>query len=88
MLKSALLVSAGILIGVGANAVLAQNNAPSYMVAEINVKDQATYEASGVVQLREQIKAGGGKLIAGGYNKAIAYEGSNPGQSLPDLPVS
>src|SRR5215831_1818162 len=48
-----LLVSAGILIGVGANAVLAQNNAPSYMVAEINVKDQATYEASGVVQLRE-----------------------------------
>ena len=46
MLKGALLVSAGILIGVGANAVLAQSNAPSYMVAEINVKDQAVYEAS------------------------------------------
>jgi uncharacterized protein (DUF1330 family) len=78
MLKSALLVSAGILIGVGANAVLAQNNAPSYMVAEINVKDQTAYEASGVVQLREQIKAAGGKLIAGGYNKTEVLDGAPP----------
>jgi hypothetical protein len=31
-----------------------------------------------VVPLRDQIKASGAKLIAGGYNKAIAYEGSNP----------
>ena len=78
MLKSALLVSAGILIGVGANAVLAQNNAPSYMVAEINVKDQAVYEASGVVELRDKIKAAGGKLIAGGYNKTEVLDGAPP----------
>jgi uncharacterized protein (DUF1330 family) len=78
MLKSALLVTAGIAIGVGANAVLAQSSAPYYEVAEINVIDQPNYEASGVVPLRDQIKASGAKLIAGGYNKAIAYEGSNP----------
>jgi hypothetical protein len=31
MLKSALLVTAGIAIGFGANAVLAQSNAPYYL---------------------------------------------------------
>jgi hypothetical protein len=40
MLKSALLMTAGIVIGFGANAVLAQSNAPYYLVAEINVKDK------------------------------------------------
>ena len=36
MLKSALLVTAGIAIGFGANAVLAQSNTPYYEVTEIN----------------------------------------------------
>ena len=78
MLKSVLLVTAGIAIGFGANAVLAQSNAPYYQVAEINVKDQAGYEASGVDKVREAMKAGGGKIIAGGYNKATAVEGAPP----------
>jgi uncharacterized protein (DUF1330 family) len=52
--------------------------APYYEVGEINVTDQAGYEASGVVQLRDTIKASGAKLLAGGYNKATAYEGSAP----------
>jgi uncharacterized protein (DUF1330 family) len=75
MLKSALLVSAGIVIGVGANAVLAQNSGTYYEVAEINVTDQPAYEASGVKELRDKIKASGAKFVAGGYNKATAYEG-------------
>jgi uncharacterized protein (DUF1330 family) len=41
----------------------------------INVTDQAGYEASGVDKVRDAIKAGGGKLIAGGYNKATTLEG-------------
>jgi uncharacterized protein (DUF1330 family) len=78
MLKGALLVSAGIVIGFGANAVLAQNNAPYYEVAEINVKDQAGYEASGVDKVRESQIANGGKTIAGGYNKAHGVLGDPP----------
>ena len=75
MLKSALLVTAGIAIGFGANAVLAQSNAPYYLVAEINVKDKTAYEASGVDKVRDGMKANGtSKLIAGGYNKAIAMD--------------
>jgi uncharacterized protein (DUF1330 family) len=78
MLKSALLMTAGIAIGFGANAVLAQSNAPYYQVAEINVKDQAGYEASGVDKVREAMKADGGKIIAGGYNKAKSLLGAPP----------
>jgi hypothetical protein len=44
-------------------------------VAEINVKDQKAYEASGVDKVRDGMKANGtGKLIAGGYNKATAID--------------
>ena len=70
-LKSMLLVTTGIIIGASAISVLnAQGNAPYFEVAAINVTDQAGYEASGVDKVRDAIKAGGGKLIAGGYNKA------------------
>ena len=76
MLKSALLVTAGIVVGAGAiGALHAQNNAPYYLVAEINVKDQKAYEASGVDKVRNGMKANGtGKLMAGGYNKDIAVD--------------
>jgi hypothetical protein len=41
MLKSALLVTSGIIIGAGAiNVLHAQSGAPYYLVAEINVKDK------------------------------------------------
>ena len=56
-------------------ALHAQNNASYYLVAEINVKDQKAYEASGVDKVRDGMKANGtGKLIAGGYNKATAID--------------
>lgn len=75
-LKSMLLVATGIVIGGSAIGVLnAQSNAPYFEVAAINVTDQAGYEASGVDKVRDAIKAGGGKLIAGGYNKAVTLEG-------------
>src|SRR6516164_3135561 len=78
MLKSALLMTAGIAIGFGANAVLAQSNAPCYEVTEINVTDQPAYEASGVDKVRDSVKASGAKLIAGGYNKTTSYDGAPP----------
>ena len=75
-LRSVLLVTTGIVIGASAISVLnAQSNAPYFEVAAVNVTDKAGYEASGVDNVRDAIKAGGGKLIAGGYNKATTLEG-------------
>ena len=79
MLRSALLVTAGIIVGAGAVSTLqAQSNAPYYQVAAINVIDQAGYEARGVDKVRDAIKAAGGKLIAGGHNKAVAIDSDVP----------
>jgi len=75
-LKSILLVTTGIVIGASTiSALNAQGNAPYFEVAAINVTDQAGYEASGIDKVRDAINAGGGKLIAGGYNKATTLEG-------------
>jgi uncharacterized protein (DUF1330 family) len=75
-LNSILLVTTGVVIGASAISVLnAQSNAPYFEVAAVNVTDKAGYEASGVDKVRDAIKAGGGKLIAGGYNKATTLEG-------------
>jgi hypothetical protein len=43
-----------------------RGTAPYYEVTEINVKDQAGYEKSGVDKVRDAIKTNGGKVIAGG----------------------
>ncbi len=75
-LQSALLATATFALGgVAVSALHAQSNAPYYEVAGINVTNQAGYEASGVDKVRDAIKASGGKLIAGGYNKATVIEG-------------
>ena len=69
----------GFALGIGAASLLhAQGTAPNYEVAEINVKDQAAYEKRGVDKVRDAIKASGGKVIAGGYNKAHSYVGAPP----------
>ena len=75
-----LVVGAGLSGGIGiAPGVLHAQGAVSYYeVAEINVTDQAGYEKSGVDKVRDGIKANGGKVIAGGYNKAIGRVGAAP----------
>ena len=78
-LQSALLATATFALGaVAVSALHAQSNAPYYQVAGINVTDQAGYEASGVDKVRDAIKAAGGKVIAGGYNKAVAIDSDIP----------
>jgi uncharacterized protein (DUF1330 family) len=64
-------------IGIAPN-LRAQGTTPYYEVAEINVNDQAGYEKSGVVKVRDAIKSNGGKLIAGGYNKTQSLIGTPP----------
>jgi uncharacterized protein (DUF1330 family) len=65
-------------IGIAPGVLHAQGTAPYYEVAEINVKDQAGYEKSGVDKVRDAIKANGGKVIAGGYNKSHSLIGAPP----------
>jgi hypothetical protein len=78
-LQSALLATATFALGGAAvSALHAQSNAPYYEVAEINVNDQAGYEASGVGKVREEQMANGGITVAGGYNKAHAFTGNAP----------
>jgi uncharacterized protein (DUF1330 family) len=77
--KIAVGVIGSFVLGVGAASLLhAQGSAPYYEVAEINVKDQAGYEKSGVDKVRDGIMANGGKVIAGGYNKSVARVGAAP----------
>jgi uncharacterized protein (DUF1330 family) len=73
-----LVLGAGLSGGIGmAPGVLhAQGTTPYYEVAEINVTDQPTYEASGVKELRDTIMNSGAKLLAGGYNKTQSYDGA------------
>ena len=74
--KLAAALIGGFALGAGAASVYAQGTTPYYEVAEINVKDHAGYEASGVDKVREAIKAAGGKVIAGGYKKAELIAGN------------
>ena len=70
---------AGFALGLGAAAVYAETSTPAFEVTEINVVNKDGYEASGVDKVREGIKANGGKIIAGGYNKAMATYGAPAG---------
>ena len=74
-------------IGIAPGVLHAQGTAPYYEVTEINVKDQAGYEKSGVDKVRDAIKANGGKVIAGGYNRAYSTMGA-PSQPFPDLSMA
>lgn len=80
-------VALGAAAGSMVTSVIAQTNAPYYKVVEINVKDQAGYENSGVKEVRAAQDAVGGKcrwrLQQGHQSKWRP-----PGQPLPDHPVS
>jgi hypothetical protein len=56
---------------------------PYNEVAEINVTDLANYEKSGVDKMRDGIKANGGKVVAGGYNKTTSRMGAAPPNRCP-----
>ena len=77
-----LLAIGGVALGAAGSSmmtsVLAQNNAPYFQVAAINVIDKEGYEASGVDKVRDSFKANGGKLVGGGYNKAVAIDSDVP----------
>ena len=78
MLKSGLLLGAGIAIGAGAIQVLHAATGPSvYAVYEANVADEAAYTKA-LPDVQKVIKEHGGALIAGGFNKTKLISGKPP----------
>jgi uncharacterized protein (DUF1330 family) len=78
MLKSALLVTAGIIVGAGAIQVLNAATGPQvYSVFEANVTDEAAYTKA-LPDVQKILKENGGVYIAGGFNKAKLVDGKTP----------
>src|SRR4029077_3256132 len=78
MLKSALLLGAGIAIGAGAIQGLHAATGPAvYSVFEANVKDEAAY-AKALPEVQKIIKESTGVYVAGGFNKAKLTNGKEP----------
>jgi uncharacterized protein (DUF1330 family) len=77
--RGAAAVIGSFVLGVGAASVLhAQVKPPAYSVAEIDVRDQDGYNNEFLPKAQANIKAAGGKVIAGGFNKAIGLAGAPP----------
>jgi uncharacterized protein (DUF1330 family) len=77
--KIATSVIVSFVLGGGAVSVLhAQTKPPAYAFVEIDVKDQDGYTKDFLPKAQANIKEGGGKYIAGGFNKAVSMSGSPP----------
>ena len=76
MLKSALLLGAGIAIGAGAiHGLHAATGAPVYTVYEANITDEASYTKA-LPDVEKWIKENHGTRVAGGFNKTKLVSGS------------
>jgi hypothetical protein len=75
MLKSALLVGAGIAIGAGAiHGLHAATGAQVYTVYEANITDEASYTKA-LPEVEKYIKENGGTRVGGGFNKTKLISG-------------
>ena len=68
-----------VVLGAGAVELLhAQTTPPAFNVAMINVKDEEGYKKDFLPEAQKMIKEGGGKYIAGGWNKTTPMDGPPP----------
>jgi uncharacterized protein (DUF1330 family) len=56
----------------------AQMKPPAYFIGEISVKDENNYTSEFLPLARKSIAEGGGKYVAGGFNKTVAFSGGPP----------
>jgi hypothetical protein len=76
MLKSALLVGAGIAIGAGAiHGLHAATGAPVHTVYEANITDEASYTKA-LPEVEKYIKKNGRTRVGGGFNKTKLISGT------------
>ena len=75
MLKSALLLGAGIAIGAGAiHGLQAAAGSQVYTVYEANITDEASYTKA-LPEVEKYIKENGGTRVGGGFNKTKLISG-------------
>ncbi len=78
-LKIAAAIAGGLLIGGGTVQLLhAQSKPPAFVVAEVDVKDQAGFEENFLKPTQKDIADHGGKYLAGGYKKTLSLSGAEP----------
>ena len=51
---------------------------PAYVIGEITVKDQDGYKNDFLPPAQKAIAQGGGKYVAGGFNKTVTFDGAPP----------
>jgi uncharacterized protein (DUF1330 family) len=51
---------------------------PAYVIGEITVKDQDGYKNDFLPPAQKSIAEGGGKYLAGGFNKTVTFDGAPP----------
>ena len=56
----------------------AQMKPPAYFIGEISVKDENNYTSEFLPLARKSIAEGGGKYVAGGFHKTVAFSGEPP----------
>jgi hypothetical protein len=79
MMKSAILLGVGVVIGAGAiQGLHAATGSPVYSVYEANVKDEAGYTAA-LPEVDRLIKDHNGQRVAGGFNKTKTISGNPAG---------
>jgi len=77
--KGMLTAIVSVVLGAGAVELLhAQTTPPAFSVAMINVKDEEGYKKDFLPEAQKMIKEGGGKYIAGGWNKTTTMDGPPP----------
>ncbi len=77
--KIAAAIAGGLLIGGGTVQLLhAQSKPPAFVVAEVDVKDQAGFEENFLKPTQKDIADHGGKYLAGGYKKTLSLSGAEP----------
>ena len=85
MKKILLLLTAGIIVGVGASQASIQLRAATgpavYNVYEANIKDVDAYEKA-LPEVGKFIKESGGVRVAGGFNKSKTMRGAPVGNRL------
>jgi uncharacterized protein (DUF1330 family) len=77
--KIAIAVVGSFALGAGTVQMLhAQAKPLAYTLAEIAVKDEDSYKKDFLPEAQRIIKQGGGKYLAGGFNKTTALSGTAP----------
>jgi uncharacterized protein (DUF1330 family) len=56
----------------------AQAKPPAYVIGQISVRDQEGYTKEFLPKARKGIEEGGGKYLAGGFNKTVTLTGADP----------